>query len=123
MSDWLPALSLVAGDTLDWSERVPSGRKAPKYAGDRSVIARVEHDAGISVSLRVLASGGRDALAAGSTVRRLARTLLQARARRLRWDDEAARAALVAQRVQRAAAARSERLMLADALRMEIGPR
>lgn len=108
MTNWVPAPDFIAADVIRWTEGVFENRRRGKALriGERRVAAEVlsrGNDGWVRLIVRACTItkdefGGRTVtiLKAGTTVRRGIKTILRGKPERLLWDDESARAAVLA---------------------------
>jgi len=110
MDQWVPATDFITADVIRWTEGIYDRRKRGKALriGERLVAAEViERGKDGWVNLLVRAStitkdevAGRSIilLKPGEALRRGEKTILRGKPQRLLWDDESARAAVLASR-------------------------
>lgn len=123
--DWIIENSIVAGDTISFSEAVFGGSfRRPQFVGERTITAEVVRESygaakqQHTYTLRVVESAGTQPLATDAIVRRKGRNIYRNGVSRLAWTDESARAAATREKHRRgdaARAARDERKAGADA--------
>ena len=108
MEQWIEAKDFIAADVIRWKEGVFDNRRRGKALriGERQVAAEVlqrGEDGWVRLLVRACAITKDDVagrtvqfLKAGEQIRRASKTLLRGKVERLRWDDESARAAVLA---------------------------
>lgn len=108
MGQWIPAEDFIAADVIRWTEGVFNNRRRGKAlrVGERVVSAEVMHrgkDGWVRLIVRActvtkdeMAGSHVQALKSETTIKRSLKTLLRGKVERLLWDDESARAAVVA---------------------------
>lgn len=121
MTKFMPTASIVAGDTIRWTEAVFSGgsfgryRRKAAFEGERSIVARVLKESygaenqQHTFTLEVISAEGVEAPSAGETIRRKGRNIYRSGVERLPWADEAARGRALAEKHARGDAARAAR--------------
>ena len=104
------------GDIIYFVENVFVGSyRKPKYLGDRDIFAKVVGDSygdkkqQHTFIIEVLASGGVDALAVGTRTTRKGRNVYKNGTKRLSWGDETQRHAVLDEKHDRGAVARTDR--------------
>lgn len=116
---WLNATGdVVPGDVIRFTEAVFGGTPwKPRYLGEREIIARVLRDSygrdrgQHTFTLEVVSSTGTEALAAGTVTQRKGRNVYRNGTERRRWDDEAARDRIAAEKHARGDKARAKRFL------------
>jgi len=108
--------SVVVGDTIRFTEGVFCGSyRRPKFIGERTITATILRDSygdekqQHTFTIKVIDSGGTDALARGKTTRRKGRNVYRNGVTRLEWADENARQAIESEKHGRGAHARKAR--------------
>lgn len=108
MERWVEAKDFIAADVIRWSEGVYDNRRRGKALriGERQVAAEVlqrGEDGWVRLLVRTctitkddVAGKAVQSLKAGEQIRRASKTLLRGKVERLLWDDESARAAVLA---------------------------
>jgi len=108
MERWIEAQDFIAADVIRWREGVFHNRRKGKALriGERQVAAEVlqrDDDGWIKLLVRGCTitkdeAAGRtvQVLKAGEQIRRAIKTVLRGKVERLPWDDETARAAVLA---------------------------
>lgn len=107
---------VVAGDTIEFTEAVFAGSfRKPKYVGERVIQAEVVRDSygadkqQHTFTLKVLASSGAEALAAGTVTTRKGRNVYRNGNRRAPWTVEADRRAALDEKHARGDLVRADR--------------
>lgn len=108
MEQWIEAKDFIAADVIRWKEGVFDNRRRGKALriGERQVAAEVlqrGEDGWVRLLVRActitkdeVAGRTVQSLKAGEPIRRSIKTLLRGKVERLLWDDESARAAVLA---------------------------
>lgn len=108
MEQWIEAKDFIAADVIRWKEGVFDDRRRgkPLRIGERQVAAEVlqrGEDGWVRLLVRACTITKNEAagkavqsLKAGEQIRRASKTLLRGKVERLLWDDESARAAVLA---------------------------
>lgn len=108
MTNWIPAPDFIAADVIRWTEGVFENRRRGKALriGERRVAAEVlsrGDDGWVRLIVRACTItrdefGGKTVtvLKTGTAIRRSIKTILRGKPERLLWDDESARAAVLA---------------------------
>lgn len=108
MVEWIPTKDFIAADVIRWREGVFDRRRKGKALriGERDVIAEVlsrGEDGWVRLLVRAcettkdeFAGKSVEALKDDTQIRRGLKTILRGKPERLLWDDEIARAAVVA---------------------------
>ena len=110
MERWIEAQDFIAADVIRWKEGVFHNRRKGKALriGERQVAAEVlQRDEngwikllvrGCTITKDEAAGKTVQALKAGEQIRRAIKTVVRGKVERLLWDDESARAAVLASR-------------------------
>lgn len=108
MEQWIEAKDFIAADVIRWKEGVFDNRRRGKALriGERQVAAEVlqrGEDGWVRLLVRActitkdeVAGRTVQSLKAGEPIRRSIKTLMRGKVERLLWDDESARAAVLA---------------------------
>lgn len=108
MDDWVPAEAFIPADVIRWKEAVFHNRRRGKALriGERQVAAEVlerGEDGWVRLLVRActitkdeVAGRTVQSFKTGEQMRRASKTLLRGKVERLLWDDESARAAVLA---------------------------
>ena len=108
MEQWVDAKDFIAADVIRWKEGVFDNRRRGKALriGERQIAAEVLHrgeDGWVRLLVRActitkdeVAGKAVQSLKVGEHIRRASETLLRGKVERLLWDDESARAAVLA---------------------------
>lgn len=108
MEQWIEAKDFIAADVIRWKEGVFDNRRRGKALriGERQVAAEVlqrGEDGWVHLLVRACAITKDDvagrtvqSLKMGEQIRRASKTVLRGKVERLLWDDESARAAVLA---------------------------
>ena len=116
MNGWMVENSIVAGDTIRFTESVFGGSyRRSKFVGKRTVIAKVLRESygadkqQHTFTLEIVSSEGAEPLIAGAVTRRKGRNIYRNGVARLPWSDEAARCTVVDEKHARGGQARALR--------------
>lgn len=116
MNGWMAETSIVAGDTIRFTEGAFGGSfRKPKFVGERTVIAKVLRESygadkqQHTFTLEIVSSEGAEPLTVGAVTRRKGRNIYRNGVARLPWPDEAARRAAADEKHARGARARAAR--------------
>lgn len=115
-SDFIPTSSIVAGDTVRWTESVFEGQYPnSRFVGKRTITATIKNESygadkqQHTFTLICVSAEGSEAPRPGDKLRRKGRNLYRFGVERLKWDDEAARKMVADEKHARGKEARAAR--------------